>query len=401
MKVTAIETIRLEQFPNILWVQVESDEGPVGLGETFYGAGAAEAHVHEFIAPYLLGKNPLEIERHAQKMVGYLGYVGSSAEIRGFSAVDMALWDLWGQVTNQPLYQLLGGACRESIRIYNTCAGYRYVQKRPAQGPANFGLPDGKPLGPYEDLEAFLTRADELAESLLEMGITGMKIWPFDFAAEASGGQYISGADLKTGLEPFEKIRKAVGDRIDIMVELHGMWHLPPVKQIAGALEEFDPFWFEDPVKMDHLSSIGIFADSTFVPVATGETLGARGQYRTLLEMQAVGLCILDLSWCGGITEARKVAAMADTWHVPVAFHDCSGPVVLAASSHMAMHVPNIYIQEMVRAFYYGWYGDMVTQLPPIENGTIRPPEGPGLGLALTPDVKKRADARTRRTTLD
>ena len=400
MKVTAIETIRLEQFPNLLWVQVESDEGPVGLGETFYGAGAAEAHVHEFIAPYLLGKNPLEIERHAQKMVGYLGYVGSSAEMRGFSAVDMALWDLWGQATNQPLFQLLGGACRESIRIYNTCAGYQYVQKRPAQGTANFGLPQGQPLGPYEDLEAFLTRADELAESLLEMGITGMKIWPFDFAAEASGGQYISGADLRKGLEPFEKIRKAVGDRIDIMVELHGMWHLPPVKQIAGALEDFDPFWFEDPVKMDHLSSIGIFADSTFVPVATGETLGGRGQYRTLLEMQAVGLCILDLSWCGGITEARKVAAMADTWHVPVAFHDCSGPVVLAASSHMAMHVPNIHIQEMVRAFYYGWYGDMVTQLPPIENGTIRPPEGPGLGLALDPEVKKRADARMRRTTL-
>jgi len=401
MKVTAIETVRVEQFPNLVWVQVQTDEGLAGLGETFYGAGAAEAHIHEFIAPYLLGADPLLIERHARNMVGYLGYVGSSAEMRGFSAVDMALWDLWGQATGQPVHQLLGGACREAIRVYNTCAGYRYVQKRPAQGPENFGLPEGKPEGPYEDLEAFLERADELAQSLLEMGITGMKIWPFDFAAAASGGQYISTEDLKAGLEPFAKIRRAVGDRIDIMVELHAMWHLPPVKQIAAALEDFEPFWFEDPVKMDHLASIGDFAGSTFVPVATGETLGGHGQYRALLEMQAIGLCIMDLSWCGGISEARKIAAMADTWHVPVAFHDCSGPVVLAASTHMAMHVPNIYIQEMVRAFYYGWYGDLVTALPPIENGTIRPPEGPGLGLALNPDVSRRADARIRRTTLD
>mgnify|MGYP006228482545 FL=1 len=183
MKITAIETIRLGEFPNLLWVHVESDEGIKGLGEVFFGAGAVEAHIHEFIAPYLLGQNPLLIDRHARGLVPYVGYTGSGAEMRGFSGVDIALWDLWGQATNQPIHQLLGGAARDEIRVYNTCAGYQYVRSDPNQGTHNFGL-DSKE-GPYEDLQWFLNDAGTLAQSLLEQGVTGMKIWPFDFAAEA------------------------------------------------------------------------------------------------------------------------------------------------------------------------------------------------------------------------
>jgi L-alanine-DL-glutamate epimerase-like enolase superfamily enzyme len=107
---------------------------------------------------------------------------------------------------------------------------------------------------------------------------------------------------------------------------------------------------------------------------------------------------MLDLSWCGGLTEARKIAAMADAWHLPVAPHDCTGPVVLTASVHFSTHANNALIQETVRAFYYGWYQDLVTKLPPIQNGKIRPPEGPGLGIELLPDLDKRPDAIVRRT---
>ena len=188
MKVTALETILVDEFPNISWIQVHTDEGIVGLGETFFGALAVEAHIHDFIAPYLLGKNPLEIEKHHSKMVPYVGRGGSGAEMRGASAVDVALWDIFGQAVGQPITQALGGACRDEIRVYNTCAGYQYVRKAPAQVTANFGLNQTDAPGPYEDLEAFLHTADELAESLLEMGIRAMKIWPFDFAAEISGG---------------------------------------------------------------------------------------------------------------------------------------------------------------------------------------------------------------------
>jgi galactonate dehydratase len=396
MKIVAIETVRLQEFPNLLWLHLHSDQGLVGLGETLYGPGAAEAHIHEVIAPYLLGQDPLQIDRHQGHLLGYLGFVGSSAEMRGRSAVDIALWDLWGQVTNQPLHQLLGGAVRESIRVYNTCAGYRYVRSRPTQGTANFGL--GAAEGPYEDLEAFLNRADELAHSLLEMGITGMKIWPFDYAAEASSGQYISAADLAKALEPFEKIRRAVGTKMDLMAELHSQWNRPTALKICRALEPLSLLWVEDPVFMDHLHSLEEVARSTTAPIAVGETRGGRADFRSLIEMDALSTIILDLSWCGGISEARKIATIAEAWHVPVAFHDCSGPVVLAASTHLAMNVRNCFIQEMVRAFYYGWYGELVSTLPPVEGGMIRPPAAPGHGLKLLPEVLSRPDCRRRRT---
>jgi L-alanine-DL-glutamate epimerase-like enolase superfamily enzyme len=399
MKVTAIETLRLDEFPNLLWVQVYTDQGLIGLGETFYGIAAAEAHIHEFVAPRLLGADPLLIESIARRLVGYVGYSGSSAEQRGNSAVDIALWDLWGQATGQPIHQLLGGASREAVRVYNTCAGTRYVRRKDLQATANFGLPAEGAAGPYEDLDGFLNRADELALSLLEMGITGMKIWPFDFAAEASGGHYISRTDLNRALEPFAKIRAAVGDKIDVMAELHALWNLPMAKRIAEALDDYDLLWIEDPVRMDHLASIGEVAAATPTPIAVGETLGGRGQYRDLLELEAVGLVIMDLTWGGGLSEARKIAAMTDAWHLPFAAHDCTGPVALTASVHLALNAPNVFIQEVVRAFYYGWYGELVTDLPPIEGGQIRAPQGPGLGTRLLPDVAKRADAHIRRST--
>lgn len=400
MKVTEIQTVYVDEFPNLIWVLVHTDEGLVGLGETFFGADAVEAHIHEFIAPYLIGKNPLEIEYHSHRMTGYAGRGGSGVEMRGTSAVDIALWDIWGQFSGQPIYQMLGGASRDKVRVYNTCAGYQYVRKAAAQVTANFGL-KASVDGPYEDLEGFLNSADELAESLLQMGIGGMKIWPFDFAAEASAGSYISNEDLKTAIKPFEKIRNAVGDKMEIMCELHSLWNVPSAKRICHALKDFDLTWIEDPVRMDHQGNVGKVAASTDTPIAVGELLGGRAQFRDLVEKADVGLVIMDIVWGGGLTEARKVAAFCDTHSLPFTGHDCTGPVALAAATHMALHAPNTYIQEIVRAFYYGWYQDLVTALPPVENGFIRAPEGPGLGLALNPDVLRRPDARIRKSTAD
>ena len=397
MKVTAIETIRSEEFPNILWVQLQTDEGITGLGETFYGPASAEGHIHGLIAPYLIGKDPRNIEAHQAHLIGYIGFVGASAEMRGRSAVDIALWDILGKASNLPLCDLLGGRVREKIKVYNTCAGYSYVQTKPTQGTANFGLDATK--GQYEDLDAFLNRPDELAHSLLEMGISAMKIWPFDYAAEASSGYWISADDLKRGLSSFEKIRAAVGDRMEIAAELHSLWSRPMAVKIARALEPINCMWVEDPVFMDHMHSIGEVARSTRSPIAVGETRGSRADFRQLLELEALSMAIVDLSWCGGISEARKVASMAETYHIPIAFHDCTGPVVLAVSTHLALNARNCWLQEMVRAFYYGWYHRFVTELPPVENGTITVPKGPGLGLALQPDVVTRPGVTVRRTT--
>ena len=399
MKVTAVETILVEEFPNLTWVQVHTDEGLVGLGETFFGAPAVAAQIHDFIAPYLIGMNPLQIERHHKKLLPYAGRGGSGVEMRAASAIDVALWDIFGQAINQPIFQALGGASRDEVRIYNTCAGYQYVRNAPAQVTDNYGLNPKNSPGPYEDLEGFLNNADDLAHSLLEMGITGMKIWPFDFAAETSNGQYISNSELKTALEPFEKIRNAVGDKMEIMAELHSMWNVPMAQRIANALEPYDLTWLEDPVHMDELEKVGEVVTATTMPIAVGELLGGKAQFRDLLE-QGVGLAIMDIVWGGGLTEARKVAALADTYSIPFTGHDCTGPIALTASVHMTMHAPNVFIQEMVRAFYYGWYQDLVTELPPINHGRISAPQGPGLGNALNPDIFNRGDVRTQKTTM-
>ncbi len=398
MKEIEIQTVCVDELPTVLWTQVHTDEGLIGLGETFFGAYAVEAHIHEFIAPYLIGKNPLEIEKHSKRMTGYAGRGGSGVEMRGTSAVDIALWDIFGQSANQPIYQMLGGASRDKVRVYNTCAGYQYVRKAAAQTTANFGLGNVNNVGPYEDLEGFLNTADELASSLLEMDIRGMKIWPFDFAAEASDGNYISNVDLKKALEPFEKIRNTVGDKIEIMCELHSLWNVPTAKRICGALKDFDLTWIEDPVHMDHMHNIGKVANSTNTPIAVGELLGGKAQYRDLIERADIGLAIMDIVWGGGLTEARKVAALCDAHSLPFTSHDCTGPVALAVATHLSLHAPNTFIQEIVRSFYYGWYQDFVTNLPPIHNGFISAPDGPGLGMALNPDVFVRADVHIRKS---
>lgn len=388
MKITKLETIRIEERPNLLWIQVHTDEGLMGLGETFFGAQAVEAYIHETVAPIVIGRDPLEIDKLSADLVGYLGYRSSGVETRGNSAFDIALWDLFGKVTDQPIAQLLGGFTRKNIRTYNTCAGTEYIKNSSGQNTANYALKSGKTQG-YDDLNSFMNCADELAISLLEEDITAMKIWPFDLAAEKTRGQSISTEDLKAALIPFEKIRNAVGDRMQIMVEFHLMWQLLPAIEIARALEPFDTFWHEDPIKMDSLSSLKRYAAASRAPIAASETLGSRFAFRDLIETGAAGIFNLDISWCGGLSEARKIASMAETWHLPIAPHDCTGPVVLCASTHLSLNAPNALIQESVRAFYKTWYRDLVTALPEVRKGCITVPPGPGLGMELNPELDR------------
>ncbi|GEP56540.1 mandelate racemase/muconate lactonizing enzyme family protein [Reyranella soli] len=396
MKITAVETVRLGEFPNLVWVRLRTDEGLTGLGETFMGAAAVEAYIHESAAPKLIGRDPIQIEAINRSLINYLGWRGTGVETRGNSAIDIALWDLFGKAIGRPVCEALGGKSRDRIRVYNTCAGYKYIRDERSQAVANWGV--GNKQGPYEDLEAFLHRADELALSLLEQGITGMKIWPFDIAAERTAGWDISPAELDAALEPFAKIRKAVGNRMDIMVEFHSLWSLPMAQRLARALIPFDTYWHEDPLRLDNLADLKAYAEHSKAWVCASETLAYTHSFREYLESGVAGVAMLDLSWCGGLSEARKIAALAEAWHVPVAPHDCTGPVVYAASCHFSLHARNALIQESVRAFYTGWYAELVTELPPITKGEVTVNMKPGLGLDLLPGLDQRKDASVRVT---
>ena len=399
MKIQRIETLRPAARPSLIWVRVHTEDGLVGLGESWFGTDAIDADVHGRLAPLLLGEDASRIEALHRKMQPYVGFGGTSAETRALSAIDVALWDLAGQRAGLPLHDLLGGATRERVPLYNTCAGPDYVSKSAEVRPDNFGIKGGSGddgASPrYEDLDAFLERPAELAAELLEMGISAMKIWPFDFAEGARHGMSISPADLNRALWPFEEIRRVHGDRMRLKAELHGLWSLPAARTICQALAPIDPDWIEDPLWMDRFDQLGELAD-TCVPLAGGETLGGLGQIRDLLHRGRIHTPIIDVTWGGGVSFARKAAALAEAEGRPIAFHDCSGPVTLAVSTHLAIALANVAEQEFTRAFYYGWYADCVEGLPPIEDGMIRVSGEPGLGIRLNPEMLK-GDALQRR----
>ena len=398
MRIIALETLRTEEYANILWVRVHTDAGPTGLGETFYGAGAVEAHIHDTLAPRLLGQDPLRIEYLHREMLNLpMAQASTGVETRAASAIDIALWDLLGHVTGQPVHQLLGGLCRDRQRIYNTCAGTRYVRTQQIKPVSNW---NDAATGPYEDLDAFMTDAGRLAQDLLAQGITGMKIWPFDPAAIANHGLHITGTELNAALRPFEQIRAAVGDAMEIMVELHSLWNLPMAMQIARRLEPFAPTWFEDPIRMNSPQALAEFARSTPIWTCASETLGTRYAFKEYLDRDAIHVVMADLCWTGGLTEGRKIAAMAETYHRPFAPHDCIGPVGFITAVHASFSQPNTLIQESVRAAYTGWYRELVTELPVIRDGYVYPMEGPGLGTQLAPALLARSDLHRRQTTI-
>ncbi len=399
MKIRAFETIRLPDRPNLLLLQLHTDEGLIGLGETSRGPGPVEAQIHELFAPMLLGQDPFAIEKHHRAMMAtYLGFASSSAEIRAASMIDMALWDIFGQAMDQPIHQVLGGKSRDRIRVYNTCAGYHYNTRSVARRQIAVGDANHVSEGPYDDQIAFNQRADELAHSLLEEGFTGMKIWPFDPYAEDRGGSFLPARDIDRALEPFRKIREAVGNRIDIMAEFHSLWNLQQAKQIARALEPYAPYWSEDPIRMCDVATLKEYGRSTTIPVCASETLGGMYPFREALQAQAADIVMLDVGWCGGLTEARKIAALAEAWQRPVAPHDCNGPVVWVASIHFMAHISSALVMEVVRAYYTTWYKDILTDLPEVKDGYVSPLTGPGLGTRLLPDLVAKTGARTRLT---
>jgi L-alanine-DL-glutamate epimerase-like enolase superfamily enzyme len=379
MKITAIETIHLTRGITVhagpvqwLWVRIHTDSGLTGLGET-YPRPDAEKAVVRALAPLLIGRNPLAIDRLWADMfqaIAYSGWAGS--EMRAISALDIALWDLAGKAAGVPVYQLLGGPSRSSIRIYNTC---------------------------YDDRVSFLEQPVQLARQLMDAGIRAMKIWPFDPAAQLSNGQYILAEPLRRSIEPLRLIREEFGDSMEVALEFHGYWNLPSAIRIAQALEPYSPMWLEEMLPQDNLAAYRELADATRLPLCISERLMTRWGFRELLENRAARIIMPDLCWGGGISEAKKIATMAEAYYLPVAPHNCGGPVLHFASAHLAANLTNLFILETVRRHYLESFQDLVTDMLVPENGELPLPPGPGLGIDLAPGIADRPDAVVERIT--
>ncbi len=416
MKITKLETIWFEALPadiwreqaphsrqalpNNLWVRIYTDEGLIGLGETYYLPRAVSAVIHDLYASLLIGRDALDIENHWTNLFSLVNFCGfAGAELRALSAIDVALWDIAGQYTGQPIYNLLGGRSRESIPVYNTCVG----------------------SGSYPDYTAWTEgRAGELALDLLNQGICAMKIWPFDkfgttlagpahphgkvtiWGQETAAGtlaHHINESDLKSGLAIIEDIGRASGGAMMVAIEGHARWDLPSSIRIARALEPYNIMWLEEIMPPDNVDAYVRLKASTVVPICQSERVFTRFRFRDFIEKPAADIIMPDLSWGGGFTETRKICSLADTYYLPITLHDTIGPVALWAAAHLMMHIPNAMIQEIVRGYVDGWYNDVVTDRLTVKEGQLSLNGKPGLGTALREDIASRPGAHVEVTT--
>lgn len=378
MKITKLETFRIPQFPLSVFLKVYTDEGLVGYGESTNLPKVVEGAIHDFCAPAVLGQDAGDIEAIWNKLYAVSNYQGSAgAELRALSALDIALWDLKGKVHSAPVYVLFGGKVRPKVPIYNTCGDHG-------------GRIEGR-----RDNTWFMEDAGTLAEDLLKSGIKAMKIWPFDSLANRWQGQKITRQDLQKGFEPFEKIKAAVGDEMEIALECHSTWNVTAAIQIAHGLENYNTKWIEDPILVDDVGSLAALRAKINVPLLASERLFTRAQYLPLLKANAADVVMIDLSWSGGLTEGRKIASMADAFRLPVTTHNCGGPVLTKAAAHFNISTYNAIEMETVRAIYRT-FPEIIPMDIGIENGFIHVDDTPGLGVDFLPKVFDRSDVQGR-----
>jgi L-alanine-DL-glutamate epimerase-like enolase superfamily enzyme len=345
MKITKVETITCRNVTQVhaggigwTWVRIHTDKGWSGLGETFPAPDCEKSVILSDYAPLLLGRDPRDIERLWLDLFTHIQFRGwGGAEIRALSAIDVALWDLLGKCAGLPCYVLLGGQCWDSIPLYNTC---------------------------YDDSYDFNRQ-------------------PFDNVAIRNRGQSITSEEMAEGIRPIRQIREALGESMQIMVEFHGFWNLPCAVEIAHALEPYHVTWLEEMLPQDNMAAYETLARQVKQPLCISERLLTRWGYRELLERRAASIVMPDLAWCGGVSEARKIANAAHTMYLPVAYHNCGGPITHFANWHLAMATPNLKILETVRRHYNDRFLPVVTTSGAPQNGRLGVPPGPGLGVEL------------------
>jgi len=344
--------------PRWLFLRVETAEGLVGWGEPVVEGRAktVRAAVGELLDTYLLGKDPNRIEDHWQTMYRGGFYRGGPILMSAIAGIDQALWDIKGKRFDVPVYELLGGKARERIRVYQWVGGDR---------PENV--------------------ADAAAEKVAE-GFTALKM-----NATSELKRVDSPAAVQEAVDRLSAVREAVGDEVDVGVDFHGRVSKPMAKRLATALEPHGPMFVEEPVLPEHNDALPELASHTTTPIATGERMFSRWDFKEVFESGAVDVIQPDVSHAGGITEVKKIADMAESYDVAMAPHCPLGPIALASCIQVDACAPNAFIQEQSLDIHYNETSDVLDYLtdPSVfeyREGYVDIPEGPGLGIDVDED---------------
>lgn len=350
MKITKLTTYMVP--PRWLFLKIETDEGIVGWGEpVLEGRASTVAAAVEELSDYLIGQDPRNIEDLWTVMYRGGFYRGGGIMMSALAGIDQALWDIKGKALGVPAYELLGGKVRDKIRVYSWIGG-----DRPSDTAA-------------------------AAKDAVDRGFTAVKM---NGTEEL---QYIDTWDKVQGcLENVQAVRDAVGENVGIGVDFHGRVHKPMAKILLKELEPFKLMFIEEPVLSENVNSMLEPLRNSSTPIALGERLFSRWDFKDVLASGAVDIIQPDPSHCGGITEARKIAAMAEAYDVAVALHCPLGPIALAANLQIDAGAYNAFIQEQSLGIHYNKSNDLLDYVndPSVfayEDGMVAIPEGPGLGI--------------------
>ena len=363
MKISSLELFKVP--PRWLFLRISTDAGISGWGEPIVEGRAetARAAVRE-MSEYLIGKDPFRIEDHFQVLYRGGFYRGGPVLTSALSGIEQALWDIKGKALDVPVYELLGGAAREKIRVYNWIGGDR---------PAD---------------------AAEAVRAQTEAGFNAVKM-----NATEELNYIDSRAKLDAAVERLAAVREAGGPSLDIAVDFHGRVHKGMAKALARELDPYKPLFIEEPVLPENTEALREIARHTTTPIALGERLYTRWGFKGVLTSGYVDVVQPDLSHAGGILETRKISAMAEAFDVAVAPHCPLGPIALAASLQLDACTPNAIIQEQSLGIHYNEGSDLLDYLkdPAVfayERGYVAVPVGPGLGIEID-EEKVREAAKT------
>lgn len=359
MKIVSYETFIVP--PRWLFLKIVTDEGIAGWGEPVVEGKALTVQTAvEELMDSLMGKDPLRIEDHWQVMYRGGFYRGGPILMSAIAGIDQALWDIKGKHYNAPIYQLLGGSCRESIRVYSWIGGDR---------------PDDVVRAALEKKEAGFTAVKMNASEELQFIDTFEKV--------------------DQVVERVAAIREAAGPYFGIGIDFHGRVHKPMAKALAKALEPYRLMFIEEPVLPENNEALRDIANHTSTPIATGERMFSRWDFKSILESGYVDIIQPDLSHAGGITECKKIFAMAEAYDVAVAPHCPLGPIALAACLQVDATAYNAIIQEQSLGIHYNQGNDLLDYVtdPSVfgyKDGHVSIPQGPGLGISINEEVVRK-----------